>query len=88
MHEYHIVEGIVKQVIDIAQNNHASKVTRVRIVMDELCGFEESSLRLYFENISNGTLAEGAQLIVKTVTISPSRTERGVYIEDIEIESA
>lgn len=87
MHEYHIVEGIVKQVIDAAKYNHASKVTRVRLVMDELSGFDASSLRLYFENISSGTLAEGAQLIVKTVAVNPSRTNRGIYIEDIEIES-
>jgi hydrogenase nickel incorporation protein HypA/HybF len=65
MHEYHLVESIVKQVIENALSNHASRVTKVNLMMGELSGLEESSVRLYFGNISKGTIAEGAELSVK-----------------------
>lgn len=115
MHEFHIIEAIVKQVIDSAKDNRASKVTKANLVMGEFSGFEESSIRLYFENISSGTLLEGAQLNIKTLPAKfkcekcniiyeregrefncPScgsagvleRGAKGLYIENIEIESA
>lgn len=64
MHEYHIVDGIVKQAIETAKNNGAKKVTRITLVMGELSGLQESSVRLYFENLSKGTLLEGAEIII------------------------
>ncbi|MFC2149618.1 hydrogenase maturation nickel metallochaperone HypA [Candidatus Auribacterota bacterium] len=70
MHEYHIVGELVNQVLDTARNNDANKVTKVSLVMGELSGFEESSVRLYFQNLTEGTLIEGAELEIKPVKAS------------------
>jgi hydrogenase nickel incorporation protein HypA/HybF len=67
MHEYHIVEGILAQIIQTAKNNHAAKVSKVSLVMGELSGFEDSSIRLYFDNLSQGTIVQGAELMIKTL---------------------
>lgn len=83
MHEYHIVEALVKQILESAKNNRASKVAKVNLALGELSGLEASSIQLYFENIAKGTLAEGAQLCIKK---SPDAGP-GLYIENIEIKS-
>ncbi len=70
MHEYHAVESLVKQIIEKALLAKAEKVERVTIVMGELLRFDESSVKLYFEEIARGTIAEKAQLVFKTVKAS------------------
>jgi len=65
MHEYHIVEGVVKQMLKKAKSSNATKVTRVTLVMGELSGLKDGPVRSYFENLSKGTLLEGAELIIK-----------------------
>jgi hydrogenase nickel incorporation protein HypA/HybF len=85
MHEYHIVENVVKQATGVADERGASRITRVRLAVGELSGLEESSIRLYFDEISKGTLAEGAELIVSPVE-KGKEGDRNMYIEDIEIE--
>lgn len=67
MHEYHAVESIVKQIIDKASKNNAVKVNKVNLALGELVGFEEGSVRFYFEDLSKGTLLEGAELTIETV---------------------
>lgn len=81
MHEYHIVEKIVNQAAEKAKSEGASRVTKITLALGELSGFAESSVRLYFETISEGTAAEGAELI-----INPIRSSKELYIENIEIE--
>ncbi|MFA5320029.1 MAG: hydrogenase maturation nickel metallochaperone HypA [Candidatus Omnitrophota bacterium] len=67
MHEAHIVEAIVKQVLEKAGAAGAKKVTLVTLAMGEQCGFDEGCVRLYFENFSEGTAAAGAKLVFKPV---------------------
>ena len=66
MHEYHIVESIVKQILEKAKASGAKKITGVTLVMGELSGLQEESIRVYFDNLSKENLLEGAKLIVKT----------------------
>jgi len=65
MHEYHIVEGVVKQMLEKAKSSNATRVTRVTLVMGELSGLKDGPVRSYFENLSKDTLLEGAELIIK-----------------------
>ncbi len=85
MHEYHIVESVIKQAAAAAEEREASRITRIRLAVGEMSGLEESSIRLYFEEISKGTLAEGAELVVNSAK-DGTEGARGLYIEDIEIE--
>ena len=82
MHEYHIVESIVKAVREKAEKENASRVTLVRLALGDRAGLEESSIKLYFETISQGTLLEAAVIEFKKLVNSAE-----FYIEDIEIES-
>ncbi|MDP2913048.1 MAG: hydrogenase maturation nickel metallochaperone HypA [Candidatus Omnitrophota bacterium] len=90
MHEYHAVEYAVKQAIEKAMANNAFRISRVNLVIGERLGFEESSIRLYFETISENTIAAGAQLHMKWKKAANSsvRGGREFYIDNIEIEKA
>ena len=67
MHEYHVVEGIVKQAIQAARMNNALRVIKIMLSIGGFSGFEEGSVRLYFEDLSKGTIVEGAKLVAKAV---------------------
>ncbi|MCX5687916.1 MAG: hydrogenase maturation nickel metallochaperone HypA [Candidatus Omnitrophica bacterium] len=66
MHEYHIVEGIAKQILEKAKNSGAKKIIGVTLVMGELSGLQEESIRVYFDNFAKENLLEGTKLIIKT----------------------
>jgi len=84
MHEYHAVEAIVKRVIIEANAHQACRISKIKIVLGKLLGFDESSLRLYFEAISADTIAAGAQLEIEYKEGQDSSRE--IYIENIEVE--
>lgn len=67
MHEYHIVEKIVKDIESKAKTNNALKVTKVFLVMGQDCGCAQESVEMYFKNISQGTMLKDAKLIIKPV---------------------
>lgn len=69
MHEYHIVEELVAQVLKKAREGRARNIAGVTLVMGEHSGLEESSVRLYFENITRGTIAENARLIINPIAV-------------------
>lgn len=81
MHEYHMVEEIINQIINKAKQNAADKITKVSLVIGKLSGVEESSVRLYFESIVKGTNLENSQLIIK------SDDGNKFYIDSIEIQT-
>jgi len=67
MHEYYIVEGVVKQILEKARNSNAKKITCVTLVIGEFSGLKDGPVKSYFENFSRGTLLEGAKLVIKLV---------------------
>ena len=88
MHECHIVEGVVKQILEKAKSSSAVRVTRVTLVMSEMLGFKEAPVRSYFENFSKGTLLEGAELIIKSAEAKDcTGPGKELYVDNIEIES-
>jgi hydrogenase nickel incorporation protein HypA/HybF len=64
MHEYHQVEKLVQ---DLLSQYPGCKIKSVQLVMGDLLGFDESSVRLYFENFTENTLAEGAEVNLRWV---------------------
>jgi Zn finger protein HypA/HybF involved in hydrogenase expression len=83
MHEAHIVDALVKQVVETAKVNEADSVTEVSLVLGDQAGLDEGSIRLYFETISANTIASGA--VLKFTRKSGSKD---FFIENIEIENS
>lgn len=62
MHEAAITEAILGQALAEAERVAASRVTRIRLLLGEQGGVMPECVRFYFEALSRGTRAEGAEL--------------------------
>jgi hydrogenase nickel incorporation protein HypA/HybF len=62
VHEKHQVEKIVQEAIVLAAAKNATGVRKVWLVIGDLLGFDEMSVRMYFELMAESTILEGAEL--------------------------
>ena len=69
MHELSICQSLMNQVESIALEHKARSVTSVVIAMGPLSGVEAQLLKNAYPIASAGTVAEHAELIVKTLPI-------------------
>ncbi|MCX7951281.1 MAG: hydrogenase maturation nickel metallochaperone HypA, partial [Clostridiales bacterium] len=67
MHELAITEGIIKIVEKESEKYNFNKVNAIKIVVGELSGVFPQLIQDYFDIASRGTIAEGAELIVRRV---------------------
>jgi len=67
MHEYHIIERAVKEVLEKAKESGKTKINKVVLSAGERSGLEEGMIKLHFELIAEGTPAEGAEISVSYV---------------------
>lgn len=56
----------MSQIETIARDNHASQVVSITLGMGQLSGVEERLLKHAYPVASAGTIAEGAQLIIRS----------------------
>lgn len=62
MHELAVTEAMLGLVRTEAEKAGATRVTKVCLALGEMSSIVEESVRFYWEAISPGTLAEGAEL--------------------------
>ncbi len=62
MHEHHQVQKLIDEIVAAAWQKNATKVTQVTVAMGDLLGFDQGSVRLYFETLGEGTMLEGADI--------------------------
>lgn len=65
MHEFGIAGEIVAAAVEEARKRNAERVTAVTVRIGVLRGVEPESLRLYYDHLVRGTLAETAPLVVE-----------------------
>lgn len=62
MHEMAVTANILQIAQEEAQRAGAARITRISLVIGELSSILDDSVQLYFDMLSEGTLAAGAQL--------------------------
>ncbi len=67
MHEYAVTQSMLKLALDEAKRVNASKILEIRLVIGDLSTIVDDSVQMYFDIMSEGTIAEGAKLIFKRV---------------------
>lgn len=67
MHEYAVTQSMLKIAIDEAKRVEASKILEIRLVIGDLSTIVDDSVQMYFDIMSEGTLAQGAKLVFKRV---------------------
>ena len=69
MHEMAIAESILDIALQTAKENGARRVGKIRLLLGEMAGVETESLRFCFAAVTQGTIAEGAELAIKAVPL-------------------
>ncbi len=67
MHEVSIAQGLMKILLDESEKHGVSRVTHVKLRIGTLSAIVPDSLTFAFEAISQGTVAEGAELNIEVV---------------------
>ncbi|WP_019567518.1 hydrogenase maturation nickel metallochaperone HypA [Thioalkalivibrio sp. ALMg13-2] len=66
MHEFSLMADLMRKIEQVAADNNARRVTRVRVWLGALSHITPEHFREHFEDGTRGTVAEGAELDVET----------------------
>jgi hydrogenase nickel incorporation protein HypA/HybF len=69
VHEMPVTQSIFDIVTEYAREHNAERVRRVTVVIGNLTGVVEDSVRFYWESLTKGTIAENAELVVVHVPL-------------------
>lgn len=69
MHELAVCQGLMGQVLDIANREHAERVTCIRLQIGPLSGVEPQLLKDAFPFASAGSVAADAALEIDTLAV-------------------
>ncbi len=69
MHELSVTNQLLDVTLEHAERAMASKVLKINLVIGDLTGFIEESIRFYFDILSEGTKAHNARLSVVHVPV-------------------
>jgi hydrogenase nickel incorporation protein HypA/HybF len=67
MHEYPIVESLLRVALEHAEASDATRINTLNLVLSQMSSIEEESVRFYWEGLAKGTIAEGATLRFRRV---------------------
>jgi len=67
MHEFSIASEIVRNVLDAAEKNSTRKILSIRLDIGELSLINVEQVTHWVEALFKGTMAEGAEVKVKTI---------------------
>jgi hydrogenase nickel incorporation protein HypA/HybF len=67
MHELSITQNMVELAIDEGKKAGAKKIARISLLIGDMSGVVDESVRFYFGFISKDTIAEGAMLEIKRI---------------------
>lgn len=83
MHEFSLIENILRTVEETAQREHLRTVTSVKLVVGRMRQIVPETMRFAFEAASKGTVAEGAALHMEFV---PIRMRCGACGHEFEVD--
>lgn len=69
MHELALCQALMSQVETIARDHDADRVTAITLGMGPLSGVEAQLLKNAYPIASAGTIAEGAELMIRTTPV-------------------
>ena len=64
MHEYSIVQALLNQCEEVAQENNATKIEKVICKIGVMSGIETHLLQVAFDTFKEGTMCDGAEFVI------------------------
>lgn len=86
MHEYGLTQGILDIAVENAEKNNAKRILKVNVKIGGLMAVVEDSMQFFFEYLSAGTPAKGAELLIENVPVMIRCSSCGVESEVSQFE--
>ncbi len=86
MHEFSLIADVLRKITFVAQEHGAAKVTRATLNLGALCHLSAAHLRAHFTQAACGTVAEGADLQINTLTDIHDPHAQEITLESIEVQ--
>ncbi len=67
MHELSITQSMVELALDEGKKAGAKRIGKISLIIGEMSGVVDESVKFYFDFLSKDTIAEGAQLDFKRI---------------------
>lgn len=67
MHEYAVTQSMLNIALEEAKRVNAKKILEIRLVIGDLSTIIDDSVQMYFDIMSEGTVAQGAKLVFNRV---------------------
>jgi len=67
MHDYHKAKNMVEYAQAAAKELGKTKVTKIFMTIGESSGYTDESVLMYFKELSEGTICEGAEVVITPV---------------------
>ncbi|OHD12040.1 MAG: hydrogenase maturation nickel metallochaperone HypA [Spirochaetes bacterium GWC1_27_15] len=64
MHECSVIEQLIKIVTQKAKDNHATKVSKINLIVGEATGYMEESLIYYFNSLPKDSCLENSTISI------------------------
>jgi hydrogenase nickel incorporation protein HypA/HybF len=77
MHELSVTQGIMQIVEAEAKKNNVNRVLSIKLMVGQLSGVMPQLIQDYFELVAEGTVVQGAKLIIERVPASIECSECG-----------
>lgn len=85
MHEYSIVQALLNQCEEIAKENEVGKVTKIITKIGVMSGVEIHLFKVAFDTFKEGTICDGAELIINEQNLKLHCNTCGSEFETDEI---
>lgn len=86
MHEFTLMNDLIRKIEAIARENEARKVAAVTLRIGAMAHISAEHLREHFEHASLGTCAENAQLSINTSSDETEPTAQDIVLESVNVE--
>ncbi|MCS6912135.1 MAG: hydrogenase maturation nickel metallochaperone HypA [Myxococcales bacterium] len=86
MHELSLMADLFRKIERVAREQGARRVTGVTVRLGALSHVSAEHLREHFSAMSQGTVAEGAQLSIESCSGPDEPGAQDVVLESIEVE--
>lgn len=81
MHDYHKAVDMVNYAVEKVKEQGKSKVNKVFLAVGDSSGYSADTIVMYFKEMSEGTVCEGAEVVVKPIRAMLECPECGELFE-------
>ena len=87
MHEFSLINDLMRKIKDIAREQGATKVVGVKVKLGALAHISADHFREHFEEAAAGTVATGARLEVELNPDENDPNAQDILLDSVEVEA-